>query len=36
MVEDIKQQKSSMNVQEQPGILQHMRTTDVAIKNDPD
>ncbi len=32
----LKQQKSWGNVQEQPGILQHMWTTDAAIKNDPD
>ncbi len=35
-IADLKQQKSWGNVQEQPGILQHMRTTDAAIKNDPD
>ena len=31
-IADLKQQKSWGNVQEQPGILQHMRTTDAAIK----
>ncbi len=35
-IADLKQQKSWGNVQEQPGILQHMRTTDAAIENDPD
>ncbi len=35
-IADIKQQKSWGNIQEQPGILQHMRTTDEAIRNDPD
>ncbi len=35
-IADIKQQKSWGNLQEQPGILQHMRTTDAAIENDPD
>ncbi len=35
-VADLKQQKSWGNVQEQPGILQHMWRTDAAIKNDPD
>ena len=31
----IKQQKSWRNLQEQPGILKHMQTTDEAIQNDP-
>ncbi len=35
-VADLKQQKSWGNVQEQPGILQHMWTTDTALQNDPD
>ncbi len=35
-IADLKQQKSWGNVQEQPGILQHMRTTDAVIENDPD
>ena len=35
-IADLKQQKSWGNVQEQPGILQHMWTTDKAIKNDLD
>ncbi len=35
-IADLKQQKSWGNVQEQPGIIQHMRTTDAAIENDPD
>ena len=35
-IADLKQQKSWGNVQEQPGILQHMWTTDAAIKKDPD
>ncbi len=34
-IADVKQQTSWGNLQEQPGILQHMRTTDEAIKNDP-
>ncbi len=34
-IADIKQQKSLGNLHEQPGILQHMRTTDEATKNDP-
>ncbi len=34
-IADIKQQKSWGNLQEQPGILQHMRTTDKAIKDHP-
>ena len=35
-IADLKQQKSWGNVQEQPGILQHMGITNAAIKNDPD
>ncbi len=35
-IADLKQQKSWGNMQEQPGILQHMWTTDAAIKKDPD
>ncbi len=35
-IADLKQQKSWGNVQEQPGILQHMWITDAAIKNDLD
>ena len=35
-IADIKQQTSWGNLQEQLGILQHMRTTDEAIWNDPD
>ncbi len=35
-IADLKQQLSWGNVQEQPGIFQHMRTTDAAIENDPD
>ncbi len=35
-IADIKQQKSWGNPQEQPGILQHMRTTDEAIQKDSD
>ncbi len=35
-IADLKQQKSWGNLQEQPGILQHMWTTDAAIKNDSD
>ncbi len=34
-IADIKQQKSWGNLQEQPGILKHMWTTDEAIQNDP-
>ncbi len=35
-IADIKQQKLWGNLQEQSGILQHMRTTDEAIRHDPD
>ncbi len=35
-IADIKQQKSWGNLQEQPGIIKHMRTTDEAIQKDPD
>ncbi len=35
-IADIKQPKSWGNLQEQPGILKHMPTTDEAIQNDPD
>ncbi len=35
-IADIEQQKSWGNLQEHPGILQHMRTTDKVIKDDPD
>ncbi len=34
-IADIKQQKLWGNLQEQPGILKLMRTTDEAIQNDP-
>ncbi len=36
MIADLKQQKSWGNAKEQPGILQHMWTTDKVIKSDPD
>ncbi len=35
-IADIKQQKSWGNLQEQPGILKHVRKTDEAIQRDPD
>ncbi len=35
-IANLKQQKSWGNVQEQPGILQHMWTTDAATTSDPD
>ncbi len=35
-IADLKQQKSCGNSQERLGILQHMRTTEKAIKSDPD
>ncbi len=35
-IADIPQQKSWGNLQEQPGILQHMWKTDAAIQDDPD